>query len=395
MVGQSGKIGVKVKIIAFIAARGGSKSIPLKNIKQFCGKPLIYWNLHELSKVKEIVRIYVATDSKNITEIVNGYDLKKVEIYERDSENAQDNSSTESVMLEFINNKSITDNTIFLLSQITCPLTRAEDYSGAINQYKNGSSDSLLSCARLARFFWNENGTPINYDYCNRPRRQEFKGALMENGAFYINSVKNIKKYKNRLSGNISLFEMPEYSAVDIDEPDDWAFAENLMRKNILNKNKNKNKLKLFLTDVDGCLTDAGMYYGEHGDELKKFCTYDGKGLEILRNNQIKTGIITSENVRLVERRAKKLKLDFVYQGIKDKKIILEKLCNKMNIKFEQVAYVGDDLNDYEILTMVGFPACPQNALKKIKEIPGIRVLKKAGGEGAIREFVDYLNGDY
>jgi N-acylneuraminate cytidylyltransferase len=119
---------------------------------------------------------------------------------------------------------------------------------------------------RTKRFFWNENGTPINYDYKNRPRRQDFDGMLMENGAFYISSIGNIKKYKNRLSGKIAIYEMPEYTAIEIDEEDDWIIAEKLMQKYILQPKKSSKKIKLFLSDVDGTLTDAGMYYGNNGE---------------------------------------------------------------------------------------------------------------------------------
>lgn len=97
----------------------------------------------------------------------------------------------------------------------------------------------------------------------NRPRRQNFKGELMENGAFYINTVSNILKSGNRLSGKIGIYEMPEYTATEIDEPDDWTILENLMRKHVLSKRISQPQIKLFLSDVDGTLTDGGMYYSE------------------------------------------------------------------------------------------------------------------------------------
>ena len=305
-------------IIAFIAARGGSKSIPKKNIKNFCGKPLIFWNLEALSGVEEIDRIYVATDSEDIKKTVLDFGFDKVEVYDRDEKNAQDSSSTESVMLEFINCKKIDKDTTFILSQITCPLTNSSDYKQALDKYNNKEIDSLLSCARMKRFFWSEEGKSINYDYRNRPLRQNFDGILMENGAFYINSVENILHDKNRLSGKIGIHEMAEHTAVDIDEEEDWINAEKIMKKYNL-------QTKLFLTDVDGCLTDAGMYYSEKGDELKKFNTHDGMGFKILRENNIKTGIITSENTNIVKRRAEKLKVDYLYQGAENKLEIVKK----------------------------------------------------------------------
>lgn len=103
----------------------------------------------------------------------------------------------------------------------------------------------------------------------------------MENGAFYINTIANIIKDQNRLSAKIAIHEMEEFTAVEIDEEADWIIAEKLMYKHILSK-RPKPKIKLFLSDVDGTLTDAGMYYGENGEEFKKFNTNDGKGFELL-----------------------------------------------------------------------------------------------------------------
>ena len=124
--------------------------------------------------------------------------------------------------------------------------------------------------------------------------------------AFYINSVKNIKNTKNRISGNIGIYKMPEYSVLEIDEPEDWIIAESVMKKNVLRKsNLDFSSVKIFLSDVDGVMTDAGMYYTDNGDEFKKFCTYDGMGMKILQKSGIKVGILTSEDIDLNRRRSK------------------------------------------------------------------------------------------
>jgi len=216
--------------IAFIPARCGSKSIPFKNIKNFCGKPLIYWNLIALQNSIKIDKIFIATDCDKIKTVVDSFNLSKVAVYDRDSENANDVASTESVMLEFIEQHSFQDNDLFILAQATSPLTRTKDFDEALQALKNSRADSLLSCVRQKRFYWSDDATPLNYDFNNRPRRQDFDGVLMENGAFYINTIANIKKNKNRLSGEIAIYEMPEYTAVEIDEDSDWIIAEQLMK---------------------------------------------------------------------------------------------------------------------------------------------------------------------
>ena len=381
------------RIIAFIPVRGGSKSIPLKNIKPFCGKPLVYWNIAALQRVDLVDEIVVATDSPEIERTVDSFNLDKVKIYHRLPENANDTASTESVMLEYLQQASCYSDDIFMLVQATSPLTEQKHFEEALQLYQTGKYDSMLTCVRNYRFFWNADGTSKNYDFNNRPRRQDFQGELMENGAFYINTVANILNYKNRLSGKIGIYEMPEHTAMEIDEPDDWQIMEGLMRKHVLAKQPRK-KIKLFLSDVDGVLTDGGMYYSENGDELKKFNTRDGMAFQLLREAGIKTGIITSENTKIVENRAQKLKVDYLYQGKRDggKLAAALEICEKEGITLDEVAYVGDDINCLELLSAVGMAFCPQNAIYNIKNIPGIKCIGLDGGEGVVRAIVCYLN---
>jgi len=375
-----------MSIIAFIPARGGSKSILQKNIKVFCGKPLIFWNLQELqnSNVDDII---VATDSNEIKSIVNSFNFSKVKVYNRSKENAQDVSSTESVMLEYIDSSNISNEDIFMLVQATSPFTQSIHFNEGLELFKQ--HDTILTCCLSKRFSW-RNGKALNYDIYNRPRRQDHKGTLIENGAFYISSVADIKSTKNRISADIGIYEMPEYTYIEIDEPEDWIVAESLMKRFVLkNEELDFSNIKLFLSDVDGVLTDAGMYYTEQGDEFKKFCTYDGMGFQLLQKTGVKVGILTTEDRELNRRRAKKLGLDFDFHGAKDKLQIVKDLCVKENITLAEVAYIGDDVNCFGLLSHVGIAACPNNAVDKIKAIPNIMQLKRNGGDGVVREFVE------
>ena len=379
-----------MSVIAFIPARGGSKSIPGKNIKDFCGRPLIYWNLFALEKSDLIDEVVVATDSENIFKKVKEFNFSKVKLYKRSSENAQDHSTSEAIMLEYINYAKLSSTDTFMLVQATSPFTRTEDFNNGLNLMS--TYDTVFSCAKIKRFIWNKDGNPLNYDHNNRPRRQDFDGTFMENGAFCISSVSDIIYHNNRISGNIGICEMPEYTFVEIDEVEDWIMAEQLFLKNHSSEYKtNFNKIKLLLSDVDGVLTDAGMYYTEDGDEFKKFCTYDGMGFQLLQKTGIKVGILTTEDRNLNKRRAVKLGLDFDFHGAKDKLKIVKDLCIKENITIDEVAYIGDDINCFSLLSHVGIAACPNNAVDKIKAIPNIIQLNKNGGEGVVREFVELI----
>lgn len=147
--------------------------------------------------------------------------------------------------------------------------------------------------------------------------------------------------------------------------------------------------IKIFLSDVDGVLTDGGMYYTESGDEFKKFNCYDGMGMKLLQEKGYKVGIITSEDKQINRNRARKLKLDFDFHGIKDKLKFMQEFCINENFKLSEIAYIGDDINCFDLLSNVGVSACPKNAVSKIKNIPNIKLLNSSGGNGAFREFAE------
>ncbi len=221
--------------IAFIPVRGGSKSIPLKNIKLLNDKPLVYWTAKAAQEAKCIDKLVIATDSDEIKKTVLSFDFSKLEVYDRNPENAQDTSSTESVMLEYLEGKNIDGN--FILIQATSPLLKSEHIDGMFEVLQNSDADSIFSGVREKQFHWIEgaNGVePINYDYRNRPRRQEFQGIIAENGACYINSIENILKDKCRLSGKIIAYELPPETAYEIDEENDWLIVEELIKKRAL-----------------------------------------------------------------------------------------------------------------------------------------------------------------
>lgn len=160
--------------------------------------------------------------------------------------------------------------------------------------------------------------------------------------------------------------------------------------RTLKNPQKVLKDLKLFATDVDGVLTDAGMYYGESGEELKKFHTRDGMGLKLLQAEGLITAIITMENTKIVERRGRKLGIPEVFQGARDKVAVLFKLSEKYGIPFEQMAYIGDDVNDVKALMAVGYAAAPADCVEQVRRVAHY-VCKKKGGEGAVREVIDRI----
>lgn len=148
--------------------------------------------------------------------------------------------------------------------------------------------------------------------------------------------------------------------------------------------------VRLFATDVDGVLTDGGMYYSESGDELKKFNTRDGMGIKLLQRAGLITALITMEETKLVMRRAEKLAIPEVHQGARDKLAVLRALAARHGLTLEEMAYIGDDVNDLEALKSVGFSAAPADAMPSVLEVVDY-VCRKSGGEGAVREVADLI----
>ena len=212
---QHGEVNMNV---AFIPVRGGSKSIPLKNIKTICGKPLVYWTVKAACNCKDINKVYVSTDSEKIKEAVESFRIglekdifSKVEVIGRSEESASDEASTEFVMLEFAQKYDFEN---IVLVQATSPLLQSCDLERGFEVFNEKNVDSVLSVVRQKRFHWayDEVGfvQSTNYDVYHRPRCQDFGGDLVENGAFYITSKDSLIKSQNRISGNIKAVEMNE-----------------------------------------------------------------------------------------------------------------------------------------------------------------------------------------
>ena len=148
--------------------------------------------------------------------------------------------------------------------------------------------------------------------------------------------------------------------------------------------------IRLFATDVDGVLTDAGMYYSESGDEWKKFNTRDGMGIKLLQKAGLVTAIVTQERTRLVARRAEKLAIPELHQGVMDKLSVIRDMAARHGIPLRQVAYIGDDVNDVEALKAVGLSAAPADGLPQVLKVVDY-VCQQKGGEGAVRELAELI----
>ncbi|MEW5798481.1 MAG: HAD-IIIA family hydrolase [Bacteroidota bacterium] len=159
------------------------------------------------------------------------------------------------------------------------------------------------------------------------------------------------------------------------------------MKKTLLSRLK---KIKILISDVDGVLTDGGAYYSDEGIELKKFSIRDGMGIVLLQKAGYKVAIVTTEKTKIVERRAERIKVTDLYQGVVNKVEAIEDLLKKYSLAWDEAAFIGDDINDVPVLKRVGFAACPADATLLNKKTAHY-VTKAKGGHGCVREVCDLL----
>lgn len=375
--------------IGFIPLRKSSKGIKNKNKKKMVGRPLFTWVLGE-AIFSNLDKIYIYTDDDDIITFINReYAWSgKIEVFMRSSVSASDIASTEMAIIEFC--KKIRYNfDIFCLLQATSPFTTREDINNCLNKVDDSEYDSALTVVNTHKFTWNKNGTPINYDPFDRPRRQDFEGLLIENGAVYVTTKQTLKDKNNRLGEKIAIVEMPENSLFEIDSESDWIVVEQLL----IDRQKSKKqtaKITHFVLDVDGVFTDGTVFYSKDGELTKQFDMRDGMGLEILREHNIEVMVMTSEQSEIVAQRMKKLKIENVYLGVKDKYSLLNNIIQEKSLSMGSIAYIGDDVNDLANICSVGWSLAPNNATQIIKQHADV-ILPKDSGNGAIRAACGFI----
>ena len=221
----------KQRVIALIPARGGSVSIPKKNIKPLAGRPLIDWVIKPAIHSGIFAEIYVSTDDGQIAKIAEECGAK---VHWRAPETATSTASTESAILDFVNAHPNFD--ILCLIQATSPFIAPDDFIQGMELMETAEADSLVTAVRTHRFLWSIDGktqeaTAKNYDPIKRPRRQDWNGELIENGAFYLTRKAVLQKHKCRLGGKMVCLEMPEHTLTELDSLIDWQIVDGMSQE--------------------------------------------------------------------------------------------------------------------------------------------------------------------
>lgn len=385
------------KVVGFVPARGGSIRTPGKNLQKVLGVPLFLWAANNLSRCLPKENIYVDSDSDEILALAKKHGFGAIK---RPDDLATNATNGNEFMLWEVSN---IDADIYVQHLPPMIFLQKDTLSKAIESVVSGEYDSAVGVISEHFYMW-ENGKP-KYDLLNLPNSFTLPLSIIEGMGLYVTTKDSILSQKTRIGKNPALIQLDKFEAIDIDYPSDLELARAVAKGMGFESNytfgikqlaeQNKFKPRMVVLDIDGTLTDGGMYYTESGDEFKKFNTKDGLGIKKLIESGIKVGFLShGKNTKLIQERANHLKVHNVYVGAKPKNEVLNTWCAEYSISISEVAYVGDDINDLSLANEVGLFACPNDALNIVKENSHI-VLSKNGGEGCVRELIDlYINTD-
>ncbi|MFC1983972.1 cytidylyltransferase domain-containing protein [Chloroflexota bacterium] len=382
-----------MKICAIIPARGGSKGVPRKNIRLLAGKPLVAHTIEHALRARQVNRTIVSTDDGEIAKVARQYGA---EVVMRPPGLATDTASAESVLLHVLSFLQQTEGylpSLLVLLQPTSPLRQPDDIDNAIDTLNAAGADSLFSCCRSHNFYWRlEDGqlASANYDYRNRPRRQDFTPEYIENGSIYVTKIEILKQYENRLEGHITFYAMNPLDSLQIDTEEDFLLLEQLVRlRHHRSAIKKLKSVKLLVLDFDGVLTDNRVLVSQDGNESVVCHRGDGLGIERLRQAGIPVVVISKEANPVVSARCRKLDIP-CFQNATDKLAVLKQVAKAHNAAFDKVVYVGNDINDIACIEAVGVGVAVADAHPMVTAVANI-VTQAAGGCGAVREVADLL----
>lgn len=351
------------------------------------GRPLFTWTLEQAVTSACFDEIYVITDSSEISRKISDEFTGTVRVLDLAAASYVD-ASMESTLLEF---QQQVPFDVACLIQPAFPLTCAADFRAAKQIFIAEHLDSLVTVVRSKRLSWTVGGKPVDHTPMSYSGRQDFDGYLVENGAFYLVHARLIADHHRCVGGRTGLHEMAADTSIEINEGTERIVEEQLLaRRRSMAAEAGASRIKALVVDVDGTLTDGGMYYGPAGEALKKFNTRDAHGLQLLREQGVKVCVISAERSPAVDARMRKLDIDEYYPGTRDKFPLLVELAESWNIALRNIAYMGDDLSDLECLGRVGTAFCPADSVPEILQQADY-VCKRQGGNGAVREACDFI----
>lgn len=377
------------RCIAIIPARGGSKGIPRKNVRLVGGVPLVGRSVLAACASTRLDAVYVSTDDAEIAAVARRYGAQ---VIDRPAEIAHDTASSEAALLHGLNTleaQGIRPDVLVFL-QCTSPFTTPEAIDKLVAALDDPRIAAALSVAEDHGFLWGLDtggaGYGLNHDAAKpRVRRQDLPPQYRETGAIYAMRVPDFLRSGNRFCGAVKPVPL-DLPVVEIDTLDDLRVIEALLTPAAPADRTQELPppgIKALITDFDGVHTDDCVYVDENGRESVRCSRADGMGVELLKKAGVEVLILSKEANPVVTARAKKLGVG-VIQQCEDKKTALQAWLGQRGLRAEEVAYMGNDINDIECMQLVGWSCCPADAQAAVTAIARYTTCE-AGGVGAIR----------
>lgn len=378
-----------------ILARGGSKGIPRKNLRKVNGISLIARSIIAATKSLCVSDVIVSTDDE---EIANEAKLFGALVHIRNDFAGTDTASTEDALSEFLENNafSVKRDEFFGYMQPTSPFVAHDEIDEAFNILKSRGDISTIFSARESHAFLWESTKDSNISYginhefdVQRSRRQDYDSVqLVENGAFYLLRTEKYIATQNRFGNYPYAFASRVLCPVEIDSFLDLEICRRIapLFDNDLILTKRPS---LIISDFDGVFTSDNVYVSDTGSEAIKSSRADGQGIKKLQEVGINIIIVSSESNEVAKYRAEKMGVP-IYLGIKEKLPFIKVLAADLGFEMTDIAYIGNDLNDLDVLQQVGIPLIPLNASKQLYA-EGFSIIPISGGDGVIRYLGDLL----
>ncbi|MBF0817552.1 acylneuraminate cytidylyltransferase [Microbacterium paludicola] len=372
--------------VAIIPARGGSKGVPRKNVLPVAGVPIVARAVGAARRAG-VPRVFVSTDD---AEIAAAARAAGAEVVDRPADIAGDTATSESAVLHAmgeIERRGIAIGTVAFL-QATSPFIPSDALAEGVRMVADGAYDSAFSAYETYGFLWargaDGGATAVNHDASFRPRRQDREPHYMETGAFYVFDAAGFRQAKHRFFGRIGIVEVPENSAIEIDNLFEFEMAGALAH---LLGQPEVIPVDAIVTDFDGVHTDDAVHVDTAGNESVRVLRGDGMGVSLLRKAGIPLLILSTETNGVVRARADKLRVPVIH-GLDDKATALREWAQQNGVNLSRTAYVGNDVNDLEAMALVGWPIAVADARPEVRAAARV-VLSRAGGQGAVREVID------
>lgn len=377
---------MSAEVLALVPARGGSKGIPRKNVRPLAGRPLITWTLEHARRAQRVSRVVVTTDDDEIERVSRA---AGAEVIRRPKALSSDTATSESALehaLAALREAEGYEPDLVVFLQCTSPLRQPGDIDAAIATLRQQKADALFSCCAAHGFLWRRHPggevEALNYDPRARPRRQEAPTDLVENGSMYVFSPRVLARYKSRLGGRIATYTMSVADSLQVDEPDDFALIEGMLRHRRQRPLTHLwSGIRHVFLDFRGVLTDNRMGFTEDGGELLWLHRDDARGIEALRRAGVEVKVLREVSDSMAQRRGRELGVVDVPCARHDRVAALEAAMPDAR----SAAFVGHSADDLALMSQVGVPVAVHDAHPHVLAA-ALHTTERGAGEGVLGE---------